>query len=145
MSGIPLVLNDNNYRIAFTVESYLHPKKQKRDPRFIKYLFRLYGKRNGIYYDRILDYHNCTEADYNEFHPVKSQSEQVLLELQTDPDRGMLCLDWNDEEPIEIIGADSNDDYTRLEVVLTPCNYIHTALGNTWDSVHPECVTDLES
>ena len=47
MSGIALNLNEKNYRIAFTVESYLSPKKQKRDPRYIKYLFRLYGKRNG--------------------------------------------------------------------------------------------------
>ena len=50
----------------------------------------------------------------------------MLLDLQTDPDRGMLCLDWDDGDPLEIIGADSNDDYTRLEVVLVPCNYIHT-------------------
>ena len=64
MSGIPLNLNEKNFRIAFTVESYLSPKKQKRDPRFVKYLFRLYGKRNGVYYDKVLTYHNCTEADY---------------------------------------------------------------------------------
>ena len=48
MSGIPLNLNERNFRIAFTVESYLTPYKQKRDPRFVKYMFRLSGKRNGV-------------------------------------------------------------------------------------------------
>ena len=71
MSGIPVNLNERNYRIAFTVESYLDPKMHKRDPRFVKYLFRLIGKRNGLDYDKVLTYHNCTEADYKEFYPVK--------------------------------------------------------------------------
>ena len=59
----------------------------------------------------------------------------------------MLCLDWNDEEPFEIIGSDIDDDYTRLEVNLVPCNYIHTMLGYQGDfnSISPECVTDLQS
>ena len=57
----------------------------------------------------------------------------------------MLCLDWDDDEPIELIGTSIDDDYTRLEVVLTPCNYKHTQLGYQGDSISPECVTDLES
>ena len=71
MSGIPLNLSEKKFRIAFTVESYLSPLKQKRDPRFVKYLFRLYGKRKNVYYDRVLTYHNCTDEDYKEFYPVK--------------------------------------------------------------------------
>ena len=57
----------------------------------------------------------------------------------------MLCLDWDDDEPIELIGVENDNDYTRLEVVLVPCNYIHTQLGYEGDSIHPECITDLES
>ena len=45
MSGVPLNLNDQNFRFAFTVESYFNPIEQKNDPRFVKYLFRMYGKR----------------------------------------------------------------------------------------------------
>ena len=92
-----------------------------------------------------MNYHNCTDADYKEFYPVKKQSEKVLLDIKTDPDRGLLCLDWEDDEPLEIIGHESNYDFTRLEVALLPCNYVHTMHGNNWDSIHPECVTDLES
>ena len=57
----------------------------------------------------------------------------------------MFCLDWDKQEPIEIIGSDIDDDYTRLEVVLVPCNYMHTMLGYQGDSISPECITDLES
>ena len=78
MSGILLNLNERDYRIAFTIESYLSPKKQKRDPRFVKYLFRLYGKRGGEYYEKILSYHNCTDEDYKEFYPPIKQSSKAL-------------------------------------------------------------------
>ena len=56
MSGIYLNLNDKNYRIAFTIESNIGPPKQKRDPRFVKYLFRLFGKRNGKYYEKVFKF-----------------------------------------------------------------------------------------
>ena len=55
--------------------------------------------------------------------------------------RGMYCIDINDE--LEIIGNENDDDYARLDIVLLPCNYIHTMLGYTDDSVYPECVPDL--
>ena len=47
MTGTYLNLNERNFRIAFTVESFLSPIKQKNDPRYVKYLVRLNGKRNG--------------------------------------------------------------------------------------------------
>ena len=56
----------------------------------------------------------------------------------------MLCIDFEDgDEPIQIWGEESADNWQRLEVILTPCNYIHTELNYDRDSVHPECVTDL--
>ena len=47
MTGVSVNLNERNYKFAFTVESFLNPKKQKRDPRYVKYLFRMYGQKNG--------------------------------------------------------------------------------------------------
>ena len=126
MSGISLNLNEKGFRIAFTVESYLSPKKQKRDPNYVKYLFRLFGKQNGQYFERILDYHNCTEDDYAEFYPVKKQSSKALSDIKADPDRGFMCLDWKDDDPFELVGTSIDKDYIRLEVNLLPCNYVHT-------------------
>ena len=71
MQGESLNLNERKYRIAFTVESYLEPIEQKRDPKYVKYLFRLYGRKNGQEFERHVSYHNCTDADYEEFYPVK--------------------------------------------------------------------------
>ena len=68
-----------------------------------------------------------------------------MQNLRGDPERGMLCIDWNDPEmPIIIKGDEYNDDYQRFEAVLVPCNYVHTELGYEGDSIHPECVHNLE-
>ena len=56
----------------------------------------------------------------------------------------MLCIDWTDDNPIEIQGRFQDKDYTRLEVILLPCNYIHTMLGYNEDSISPECIANLD-
>lgn len=65
--------------------------------------------------------------------------------MKNDPKRGLMCLDWNDDEPLLIYGKERNDEYQRIEIVLVPCNYIHTHLGYTGDSIAPECVADLDA
>ena len=56
----------------------------------------------------------------------------------------MICIDWNDDFPIELLGREQDDDYTRLELIFVPCNYIHTMLDYKEDSINPECIADLE-
>ena len=56
----------------------------------------------------------------------------------------MFCIDWGKDNPIDIHGYEFDDEYTRLEVILLPCNYVHTQLGYIDDPIHPECVGDLE-
>ena len=56
----------------------------------------------------------------------------------------MLCIDWTNADPYEIYGYEYDSDYTRLEVIMTPCNYLHTELGYQGDSIHPECVESLD-
>ena len=56
----------------------------------------------------------------------------------------MFCIDWDDDHPYEIAGYEFDDYYERLEVILTPCNYIHTYLGYDKDFVSSECIGDLE-
>ena len=137
MNGRLVNLSKQNFRIAFTVESFTLDPKQLNDGRYIKYIFRQYGKRNGEYYQRILPYHTCTDEDYNEFYPVKKSSISFLKEIREDPQRGMYCFDWNADEPIELIGDAHDDDYTRLEVLVVPCNYLHTMLDYKEDSISP--------
>ena len=70
----------------------------------------------------------------------------VKVEMKEDPDRGMFCLDWDDEGPIELINASSQDDgYARIDVTETPCNYVHAMLGYEGDSLSSECIGGLGS
>ena len=71
MSDVSINLNERNYKFAFSVESFLHPKQRKSDPRYVKYLFRMYGQRNGEEFQRIIPYHNCTDEEFDQFYPVR--------------------------------------------------------------------------
>ena len=61
--GETLNANERGFRIAVSVESYLYPNHQKNDPKYVKYLFRLAGKRNGEKFEKILPHHTCTDED----------------------------------------------------------------------------------
>ena len=69
----------------------------------------------------------------------------MLQAIKEDPERGMFCIDWDDDEPYEIQGYEFEDTYTHLDIVMTPCNYIHTKFGYEGDSVNNECIGDLKS
>ena len=57
-----LSLKQINFKFAFTVESY-YEKKRKDDPRFVKQIFRLNSKNNGVRTERVIPYHECSKAD----------------------------------------------------------------------------------
>ena len=89
-----------------------------------------------------MPYHKCTDQEYEEFYPVKKKSAGLLKSIKQDPDRGMFCIDWNDDDPIELTGDFEEEDYTRFDIILTPCNYLHTMHGYQGDFVSPECIRD---
>ena len=70
INGEEIDLSERKFRIAVTIEDFFAPIAQKNDPKYIKWLFRLYGKRDGVFYQHMLDYHECTDADFDEFYPV---------------------------------------------------------------------------
>ena len=63
-NGKVMNINERGFRIAVSVESFLKPNEQKNNPKYVKYIIRLAGKRNGKSFQRILPHHNCTDADY---------------------------------------------------------------------------------
>ena len=89
-------------------------------------------------------YHRCTDDDYNSFYPVDKSSRVLLNSIKDDPDRGFFCINFAENEPDMIFGEFQDDNYYRLEVLLTPCNYLHTSNGYTADSISPECIPDLD-
>ena len=49
-NGQAINLRELNFKMAVTVENFNSPKKQKNDPRYVKWIFRMYGKREGKYF-----------------------------------------------------------------------------------------------
>ena len=70
-SGEGIDLEERNIKIAFTIEDTYGVKKQKSDPRYVKWFFRLHGYINGEIKQIIYPYHRCTDEDYASFYPVE--------------------------------------------------------------------------
>ena len=50
IEGIEVNLSERNFRMAVTIEDFYGPFKQKNDERYVKWLFRLVGKRDGVFF-----------------------------------------------------------------------------------------------
>ena len=138
-----LNLNERNFRIAFAVEGF-RTNDLKIDPRYVKWIVRQYGKKEGKEFEKLLDYHVCTDEDYDAFYPIIESEEKQLQQIRETENRGFLCLDWDDQNPLEIYGESLDTEYQRLEAVITPCNYIHDYLQDNGDTIHPDCIYDRD-
>lgn len=137
-------LHDIGFRVAFSVRGY-NTQELKDDPRYVKYLIRMFGKKDGKEFERLLPYHKCTDEDWKEFTPPSKAFSDSFSAIKNGDVDGMYCLDWTDDvEPILIYGNEKNDEYQRVELVLVPCNYVHTRLGYDGDSVTEECLADKD-
>ena len=116
-------LNEINFRLAFSVEGY-HTRKIKDDERYVKYLVRIYGKKNGREYDYLINYHKCKVEDWNKFPPTAKSQSEVVNRIKEDGERGMYCLDYESDDLV-IYGDETNSNFQRLEILLLPCNYLH--------------------
>ncbi len=57
----------------------------------------------------------------------------------------MYCLDEDQIKGLKIYGDEKNQNHSRLELLILPCNYLHTEWGYTGDAIHPECIGNLEA
>ena len=107
-TGSTMNLNDRKFRVAFAVEPYYAPHFLLNDPAYVKWYFRKWGKKDGVSYEKLLQPHICTDEDYAEFFTISEQSAIFLKEIREDPRRDFYCIDWDDEDPIEIWGAETD-------------------------------------
>ena len=103
-------LSQRNFRMAFAIENYYPPLFLKKNTKYIKWVFRKYGKKDNESFEEILPSHDCTEDDYKEFYPADRKAALLVENIKADPDRGFLCLDWDDVD-IEIYGSENESDY----------------------------------
>ena len=67
--------------------------------------------------------------------------EDQINAVRANPKRDMYCLEQF--ENFVIFGNEKNTEYQRVEIIMVPCNYLNAEFGYTGDSIHPECIADL--
>ena len=138
-------LNEYNFRVAFSVEDYLAPRRLKNDEKYVRWVFKRFGKKDNVYFEREVPYHKCTETDYNEFYKIEQSQELRLSEIKSDPTRDFYCIDWDEEDPYVIYGLEGEANYQRLEMLLLPCNVVMSEIETSpkWE-VKENCEGSLE-
>ena len=90
-----LNLNERNFKIAFSFEDYL-TRKLKNDPRYVRWILRILRFEGNQYYEKLLPFHECTDEEYDSFYPISSHHKSEVKNIRDDPERGLLCIDWDD-------------------------------------------------
>ena len=94
--------------MAFSIEGYLDDER-KADSRYVKYIVRMLGKKDGVFYEDVLPYHECSDADWAEFAPAAKASLDPFNSITTNPKRGMYCIDWSPDRLV--YGKELDDNY----------------------------------
>ena len=138
-------LNDMNFRLAFTMEGALDIER-KNDPRYVKQYVRTFGKNKaGVLNDRVIPFHECTEADLSQFYPVQSIYKQQYDDIVNDPKRGLSCIDFEKEDLNLWSNESLATEFQKIDIVMAPCNVVNEkALGSTTADISPECIPDFE-
>ena len=72
---------------------------------------------------------------------------QTIVETKTS---GFMCIDWDDQNPFVTYGKESQPNFQGIEVIATPCNFIHEPNygmkdnDGTKDTISEECIKDPE-
>ena len=98
-------MNQRSSKIAFAFDGYLD-QQLKNDPQYVRWIFRLHKTINNETSEQLLDYHECTDADLEEFHPISKLHQETLARTKERPDQAFFCLNWDDEEPFLIYGKE---------------------------------------
>lgn len=136
-------LYDFDTRVAFGVEGFLDGET-KDDPAYVKYISRLWGKRDGVGYEKFIDHHVCSLDELALFENPSSESAAALDNFRKGKNRRLFCLDHDNlnNGELSLWGVTNDDNYQRWEFVLVPCNYIHKEFGDVGDKIHESCIND---
>ena len=134
---------DKGIRFAFGVEGFFD-KETKDDPRYVKGFARLYSKKDGKNYQRLLPYKKCTVEDFDSFPAPVPEALGLLEEYKRGTSRYLYCLDWEEVgNELSIWGIEDDEiSYQRFEFVLVPCNYLNQEFGDAGDIIAEGCIAD---
>ena len=105
-------LKQEDLRFAFSVTGFLD-NKVKDDPAYVKYLVRLFGKEDGEFYEKILDYHVCSAEELALFAEPSKETAAPLEAFIDNQDRHLFCLDWDglEDGKLSVWGVENDDNY----------------------------------
>ena len=106
----------------------------------------MFGKKDGIFYENLLETHICSAEELEQFGKPAADSTVIKYYKEADSDKRLFCIDWDDynDGTISVWGVENDDNYQRFEFNLVPCNYVHAQIVSTNDTVHPECNADRD-
>ena len=55
----------------------------------MKILARIAGRNDNEYFEQILDFHNCTDEDFEHFYPPSQDAARMLKKIKKDPNRSL--------------------------------------------------------
>ena len=77
----------------------------------MKWLFRLYTRKDGVASQRELGSHICTDEDFSKFYPIEGYQESILEDIKRDPERGFFCIDEDEDLELELYGRENYENY----------------------------------
>ena len=132
---------DENFMVAFALEDYF-TYEFKNNSAYIKWAAIFETIEDERHVKQEIPMRFCTDEDYDKFYPVKESNANKLKLIREDPNRGMLCLDW-ENSGVQFQGSEGSTKWSYLDVVVMPCNVKLTNLGAEDDRISPECSGDL--
>ena len=137
-----LDLNAIKFKQAFTFEGF-QDREIKDNPKYVKIISRMYGfNEDGVEFQEMIPIHKCKEEDWQEFADPANGMRDQIDGIRDNSKRGMYCIDQPDD--FYLLGNENNAVFQYFEVIMVPCNYLHTEFGYTEDTIHPECIADLQ-
>ena len=65
----PANFSELDFKVAVSFVGY-RDQQFKNDSKYVKWITRMVGSRDGHQYEKILPHHKCTEADLESFHEI---------------------------------------------------------------------------
>ena len=107
----PLNLNARNFRLAFNYRQIVpYTLYSLDDPRYIRRVIRTktWNADTQTFKEKIIPFHDCTDEDYAQFYPIRKEEKEIFDGMRNDPDRGAICIDWDDADPLQLFGSEGS-------------------------------------
>ena len=91
-------LYESSVHFAFGVEGFFDGEL-KDDSKFVKYLVRMYGRKDGVTFERLVTHRECTADDLDRFGEPAPESANIIEKYRTRTnDKRLFCVNQDQFE-----------------------------------------------